>query len=156
MTVVRRSARGLLVEGDDLVLIKRTRPGQAPYLVTIGGGVEPHDASVEDALRREVWEEIGGTVDTVRRVFVVTDQVEGGTGVQHLFIARLVAMDLAARTGTEFAKTERGGYEVVRVPFDTYALTSLDTPLMPPAIASFLVANVEGLRDVLNAPAGKE
>ncbi len=36
---VRRSARALLFEGDGcLVLIKRTKTGQEPYWVTVGGG----------------------------------------------------------------------------------------------------------------------
>lgn len=141
---------GERVEGNDLVLIKRTRPGQEPCLVTIGGGIEPEDASVEDALRREIAEEVGGAGDAV------TDQLDGGVGVQRLFIARLVAMDLAMRTGTEFAKPERGGYEVVRVPFVADALATLDAPLMPPAIRSFVLANVDALRDVLNEPVDRQ
>lgn len=43
---------------------------------------------------------------------LITDEADGGFGVQHIFAARLASMDLAARTGTEFAKPERGAYEV--------------------------------------------
>ncbi|MGW9556918.1 NUDIX domain-containing protein [Nocardiopsis sp. NPDC055551] len=52
---VGRSARALLFEGDGcLVLIKRTKTGQGPYWVTVGGGVEPEDVHIEATLRREV------------------------------------------------------------------------------------------------------
>lgn len=42
-----------------LLLIKRTKPGQAPYWTTPGGGVEDTDESVEAALQRELAEELG-------------------------------------------------------------------------------------------------
>ena len=63
--VTRRSARAILLDGDDLLLIKRTRPGQEPYWVSIGGGVEPEDATLEDAVRREVLEEIGADTKNI-------------------------------------------------------------------------------------------
>jgi 8-oxo-dGTP pyrophosphatase MutT (NUDIX family) len=59
--VVKRSARVILLDGDELVLIKRTKPGREPYWVTVGGGVEADDESIEAALQREVFEELGGT-----------------------------------------------------------------------------------------------
>jgi 8-oxo-dGTP pyrophosphatase MutT (NUDIX family) len=49
-SVMRRSARAILLDGPDLLLIKRTRPGEEPYWVTIGGGVEPEDATLEEAV----------------------------------------------------------------------------------------------------------
>ncbi len=58
-SVVKRTARAVLLDGDQLVLIKRTKPGVDPYWVTPGGGVEPEDSSVVAALHREVLEELG-------------------------------------------------------------------------------------------------
>lgn len=46
MTITKRNARAILLDGDDLVLIKRTKPGRDPYWVTVGGGVEAEDASI--------------------------------------------------------------------------------------------------------------
>ncbi|HWU11969.1 MAG TPA: NUDIX domain-containing protein, partial [Streptomyces sp.] len=57
--VVKRTARAILLDGDDLILIKRTKPGVDPYWLTPGGGVEPEDTTVVDALHREVDEELG-------------------------------------------------------------------------------------------------
>ncbi|MFI0218258.1 hypothetical protein [Streptomyces lydicus] len=64
--IVRRNARVILLDGEDLVLIKRTRPGREPYWVAVGGGVE-------DALHCEVFEEPGGTSTAPLLVFLITD-----------------------------------------------------------------------------------
>src|SRR4051794_23759246 len=43
----RRAAHAILInEARQLLLIKRTKPGQAPYWTAPGGGVEGTDASV--------------------------------------------------------------------------------------------------------------
>ncbi|MDX6313757.1 MAG: hypothetical protein QOF44_3221, partial [Streptomyces sp.] len=57
--VVKRTARAILLDGDSLVLIKRTKPGLSPYWITPGGGVDPGDATIVDALHRELDEELG-------------------------------------------------------------------------------------------------
>lgn len=151
--VVKRSARAILLDGDELVLIKRTKPGREPYWVTVGGGVETDDDTVEAALRREVFEELGGTVGHAELVYLITDELDGGIGIQHIFAARLVSMDLMARTGTEFDKPERGGYEVVRVPFTRAAVRELS--LMPPQLAEFIAANTAAIVSVLDTPVRK-
>lgn len=149
--VLRRNARAILLDGGELVLIKRTRPGQDPYWVTVGGGVEPEDATVEDALRREVFEELGGTVGDVQQVYVLTELKEGGISVHHFFLASLADMDLTARTGSEFKQAERGGYEVVRVPFTAEGVGAVQ--LMPSELADYLSTNTEGLLSLLLKPA---
>ncbi len=50
-------------------LIKRVRPGIAPYWVAAGGGVEEGDKSPEGALFRELSEELAAQVRIVRPVF---------------------------------------------------------------------------------------
>ncbi|GAA0285832.1 hypothetical protein GCM10010302_25140 [Streptomyces polychromogenes] len=145
--ISKRNARAILLDGDSLVLIKRTKVGQDPYWVTVGGGIEDGDRSVEDALHREVFEELGGRLARAELVHLITDPVADGHGVQHFFVARLAHMDLEARTGTEFDKPERGRYEVVRVPFTAAAIRELN--LMPPALAEFMACNVEALKAVL-------
>ena len=144
--IIKRSARVILLDGDELVLMKRTKPGRDPYWVTIGGGVESSDVGVEAALHREVAEELGGSLHTPRLVHLITDDLDGGIGVQHIFVARLKDMDLADRTGTEFSKPERGGYDVVRIPFTPAALTGID--LMPPQLTEFIIANATAIRSV--------
>ncbi|MEY9846113.1 ADP-ribose pyrophosphatase YjhB (NUDIX family) [Streptacidiphilus sp. BW17] len=148
--IIKRSARAILLDGDHLVLIKRTRPGRDPYWVTVGGGVEEADASIEDALHREVYEELGGTIDGPQLVYLITDHLADGISVQHIFAARLASIDLDARTGTEFHRPERGGYEVVRVPFAPDAVRAVN--LMPPQLAEYLIANTDAITSVVAGP----
>ncbi|MFF2902876.1 NUDIX domain-containing protein [Streptomyces sp. NPDC057966] len=148
--IVKRNARAILLDGDELVLIKRTKPGREPYWVSVGGGVEEDDATIEAALHREVFEELGGKLQRAELVHLITDELEGGIGVQHIFAARLESMNPAARTGTEFTKPERGGYEVVRVPFTAEAVRGLN--LMPPELADFITANRDAIVSVLDTP----
>ncbi|MDX2820387.1 NUDIX domain-containing protein [Streptomyces ipomoeae] len=151
--VVKRSARAILLDGDELVLIKRTKPGRDPYWVTVGGGLEVDDETIEAALHREVFEELGGRMERAELVYLITDELDGGIGIQHIFAARLVSMDLAARTGTEFSKPERGGYEVVQVPFTPAAVRELN--LMPSQLAEFIAANTGAIVSVLDTPVRK-
>ena len=142
--IVKQSARALLFDDkQQILLIKRTKPGQEPYWVAAGGGVEAGDASVEAALHREVREELGGRIDRVRQVLVITDELPTGIGVQHVFIARLTSMDLTNRTGAEFTEPGRGTYEVVRVPATPGALAGIH--LLPHRLAEFVQVNVHGL-----------
>jgi ADP-ribose pyrophosphatase YjhB (NUDIX family) len=151
--IVKRNARAVLLDGDELVLIKRTKPGRDPYWVTVGGGVEEEDDSIEGALHREIFEELGGTLEKAELIHLITDRLEGGIGVQHIFAARLAGMDLSVRTGTEFSKPERGSYDIVRVPFTAEAVSELD--LMPPELAEFIAGNVEAIVSVLDVPVRK-
>ncbi|WP_047867681.1 NUDIX domain-containing protein [Nocardiopsis sp. RV163] len=143
--IIKRKARAVLFDRQGrLVLIKRTRPGRDPYWVTAGGGVEPEDAGVEAALRREVFEELGGRVDRVREVVVITDERPEGTLVQHVFVARLTETDPSSRTGPEFSDPARGTYETVVLPGTAEALGSIR--LLPEPLARFLEDNLRGLR----------
>lgn len=153
--MVKRTARAILLDNDHLLLIKRTRPGVAPYWVTPGGGVEPDDATVVDALHREVDEELGAKVVDVVPAFVDTmEHVEDGAAgvkVQYFFVCRLDTMDLAQRHGPE-VDTPRGTYEFVRVPFTREGVASVG--LVPLSLRTYLDANIEGVRALLAADLG--
>lgn len=151
--VVKRTARAILLDGDDLVLIKRTKPGMAPYWITPGGGMEPEDATVVEALRREVDEELGGKVVDVVPAFVDTvtraddaEVAEGGVKVQYFFVCRLESMDPSRRHGPEVDEPN-GTYEIVRVPFTRAGVTSVD--VVPPSLRAYLAANIEGVLALL-------
>ncbi|MFF5127479.1 NUDIX domain-containing protein [Streptomyces syringium] len=170
--VVKRTARAILLDGDigtitsrsdlQMILIKRTKPGEDPYWITPGGGVEPEDATVVAALHREVDEELGAKVFDVVPAFVDTvshsllphglDGMGGtpiaahGVKVQHFFVCRLASMDLSRRHGPEVDEP-CGTYEVVRVPFTREGVTSVD--MVPPSLRAYLEANIEGVRALL-------
>jgi 8-oxo-dGTP pyrophosphatase MutT (NUDIX family) len=149
--VVKRTARAVLLDGESLVLIKRTKPGVDPYWVTPGGGVEPEDATVVDALHREVDEELGAKVTDVVPCFVDTvEHITGdglpGAKVQHFFVCRLESMDPARRHGPE-VEEPLGEYEIVRVPFSRVGIAAVH--LVPLSLRHYLDGNIEGVRALL-------
>ena len=149
VAVGRRGARGIVIDDDGrLILIKRTKPGQAPYWTTPGGGVEDSDATVEDALRRELAEELGATADGYQQVFLSSDPTDSGIAIQYFFVARLTSLNLTERYGPEFSKPERGGYDLDYVPLRDDSLSAID--LKPAVLKEFVLAN----RDALLAEAG--
>ncbi|MCK1794658.1 NUDIX hydrolase [Streptomyces sp. XM4193] len=156
--VVKRTARAILLDGDELLLIKRTKPDRPPYWITPGGGVEPGDESVVAALHREVDEELGAKVVDVVPAFVDTvpyslaDDGEPADGrplpadavkVQHFFVCRLESMDTSRRHGPEVDEP-RGAYEIVRIPFTREGIASVD--VVPPTLSAHLRRNIEGVR----------
>jgi ADP-ribose pyrophosphatase YjhB (NUDIX family) len=151
--VTRRSARAVLVDGSDLLLIKRTRPEQAPYWVTIGGGVEPEDSTLEDAVRREVLEEIGAQIKNLSQILIIKDPAEDGIAIQHVFLAELAPVELADPTGKELSIPSRGGYELVRVPLTAEGITGID--LKPSALADYLISTHDALLASLGYPVMK-
>ncbi len=149
--VVKRTARAILLDDDHMLLIKRTKPDQPPYWITPGGGVEPEDATVVDALHREVDEELGAKVSDVVPAFVDTvehidDEGVAGVKVQHFFVCRLESMDLSLRHGPEVDEP-CGTYDVVRVPFSHEGLNSVE--VVPRSLREYLDANIEGIRSLL-------
>ena len=140
----RHSARAILIDDEGrLVLIRRTRPGQVPYWTTAGGGVEDSDASVEAALHRELAEELGAAAAGASQVLLFSEQSARGTAVAHFFVARLVSLDIAIRTGPEFADPARGAYDPDRIDLRGNALEATD--LRPAGVKAFILANREAL-----------
>lgn len=144
VAVGRRAARAILIDDDGrLVLIRRTKPGQAPYWTAPGGGVEDTDASIEAALYRELAEELGAEGRNASRVFLFSSPSDAGVAVQHFFVARLSSLDEASRGGPELDDPSRGGYELDRVDLSGDDLASVD--LKPTALKEFILANREAL-----------
>jgi ADP-ribose pyrophosphatase YjhB (NUDIX family) len=145
-SVVKRSARAIVIDDRGcLVLVRRTKAGMAPYWTAPGGGVEPEDPSVEAALVRELREELGAEVDSTQQVFLVSNPVADGVGVQHFFVCRLRKLDSSQRSGPEFDDPARGGYDIDRVALSGDVLANLD--LKPEELRSFVVANRVALLD---------
>ncbi|HEY5837283.1 NUDIX hydrolase [Streptomyces sp.] len=154
--VVKRTARAILFDGDQLVLIKRTKPGLAPYWLTPGGGVEDDDATVVAALHREMDEELGAKVAEAVPAFVdtvehIADDGSHGVKVQYFFACRLASMDLTLRHGPEVEEPD-GEYEVVRVPFSRMGIASVG--IVPLTLRHYLDANIEGVRGLLGPDLG--
>jgi ADP-ribose pyrophosphatase YjhB (NUDIX family) len=144
VVIRRRSARAILIDDDGyLVLIKRTKPGRAPYWTTAGGGVEDGDASIAAAMHRELAEELGAKAVGASQVFLDSWSTEAGLSVQHFFVTRLASMDLATRNGPEFNDPSRGAYDPDRIDLHGEDLRAID--LQPAALKDFILANREAL-----------
>ncbi|MFI7087591.1 NUDIX domain-containing protein [Streptomyces anulatus] len=123
----------LITPAGTTLLMKRVRPGTDPYWVVVGGGVEESDTSHEDALLREIREEIAGEADVVRSFH----QLENPSGEKEQFyLARIAKWNFADRTGPEFERNDRGEYILEEVPLTAEAIAELN--LMPPEISPAL------------------
>jgi ADP-ribose pyrophosphatase YjhB (NUDIX family) len=145
VAVERRSARAILIDDEGrLVLLKRSKPGREPYWTTAGGGVEDSDASIEAAMHRELFEELGAQAVGASQVFLASFRsTTGGLHVQHFFVARLVSLDLGLRTGPEFTDPARGSYDPDWVDLRGAGLADVD--LRPAELKVFILANREAL-----------
>lgn len=137
------SVRAVLLDGDRLVLFRRTVPGRPVYWSAPGGHVDPEDATLEDTLRRELMEELGATVTAVTPLTVLTCPRPHGVKIQHVYGCRLVTMDLALRCGPEFADPARGRYEVMRLPLLPGEVAAL--PLVPEELRDYLTGHIADL-----------
>jgi ADP-ribose pyrophosphatase YjhB (NUDIX family) len=99
-------------------------------------------------MRREIFEELGARAGRASQVFLMSDQRPDGVRVQHFFVARLVGLDLAERTGKELLDPSNGRYDDDYVDLRADALAGID--LRPAELKDFILAN----RTALLAEAG--
>lgn len=133
----------LITEENRLLTIKRVKPGQAPYWVLPGGGVDPADASLEAALHREIREELGGQANIHSLVRVLHHDSER----HYIYLARIQSWDFANRSGPEFREKGRGEYILAEISLTSSDLTRID--LVPSEIRGLLAR--EGI-DVFRLP----
>lgn len=138
---VRHTVRAVLLDDGHLVFLRRGWPGGSPYYATVGGGVEPYDADLEAALRREVMEEIGATIGAATEFLTLTEPGEKVTVVQHYFRAEVLDIDPARRSGPELDDPDTGDFSPVRIALDASALAALE--LQPPELADYLREHAE-------------
>lgn len=133
---LRRSSRVLLFgPAHELILIRRIRPGRAPYLTTPGGGVE-HGETWDQAAARECREEVGAEViigPTAYVAYVSTPR----RAIQRYALAKLITLDDGARHGPEFENPARGRYETARIALDDHELDLLRPAELVPVLRDF-------------------
>jgi ADP-ribose pyrophosphatase YjhB (NUDIX family) len=138
---VENRVRAILLDKDGrLVLIRREKAGVPPYYVAPGGGVEPYDKNFHAALRREMSEELGGSVEIKKLVYI--SQAQRGSDVlvrQLYYLCTLLDFDLTQRNGPEFADPSRGKYIVESVPLLPTALEKLR--ILSDDLKLFLIIN---------------
>lgn len=140
--------RAVLITPDhDLLTIRRTRPGQEPYWVLPGGGVEDGE-DPETALARELREELAATADIHSLIHVLDRDDER----QYFYLARVQSWSAsdADRSGPEFSDPSRGDYHPQPVPLTAEALTRID--LKPDALSQFLLSHLRDRTDLFDLP----
>lgn len=139
--------RGILLTGrGSVLLIKRIKPDQPAYWVAPGGGVEAHDLTHQHALHREVWEELGASIEVLERGFVLSHTKANKVLEEHFFVCRLLGYDLALRHGPEFSDPTRGEYLPDEVRLDETHLTRLN--FRTPELLQWLIRHLPTLRRV--------
>ncbi|NUO59574.1 MAG: NUDIX hydrolase [Hamadaea sp.] len=142
---MKERVRAALLDGDDLVVFRRQRPGVPVYWALPGGGVEPEDADLVAALRRELDEELKAVIaEPVLLTSRETPYADGKSPLQHLYAARLISMDFDQRHGPEFSDPAKGEYAIDRIPLTKQALA--DCQLFPPELADYLREHLDELR----------
>ena len=136
--MIERVRAIVLTPANTMLVIKRTRPGAAPYWVLPGGHTDETDNSLEDALRRELREELGGDATILRLVDVIHRETER----QYFYLATMDRWSFADRTGPEFSEPGRGTYELEEIPSDADDVEAID--LKPDEIAEFLTNALRG------------
>ncbi|HEV2347011.1 MAG TPA: NUDIX domain-containing protein [Actinocrinis sp.] len=122
----------LFTSNDTMLVMKRARPGVAPYWVVPGGGVEPTDLDRETALKREIKEELAGEINVISLLHVLEAENER----QYFYLATIKNWSFEERTGPEFADDSRGEYLLEEIPFTRGGIASID--LKPEAIGDLL------------------
>ncbi|MFI7373363.1 NUDIX domain-containing protein [Actinoplanes sp. NPDC049668] len=130
--MTERVRAALITPATEILLIRRTRAGAAPYWVLPGGQRANSDASPEDALRREIHEGLAGEPEIDRLIQITGDTHDR----QYLYLARITHWSFTDRTGPGISRHDGGTYELDRLPLTAAALAAVD--LKPAQTAAFL------------------
>jgi ADP-ribose pyrophosphatase YjhB (NUDIX family) len=137
----------LITPAGELLTIRRIRPGQQPYSVLPGGGVEPGE-DLDTALARELHEEIAATADIHSLLLILEQDADR----QYFYLARphIWSASPADRSGPEFDDPTRGTYQLQPVRLTTQALTAAN--LKPDAVAQFIISHLKADADLFALP----
>jgi 8-oxo-dGTP pyrophosphatase MutT (NUDIX family) len=140
--------RALLITPDgDLLTIQRIRPGQDPYWVLPGGGVEPGE-DLEAALARELHEEIAATADVHSLLHIL--EHDGDRQYFYLARVRTWSAEPRDRTGPEFTDPARGEYHLQAIPLTARALAGIS--LKPDTLAQRLLGHLRAGTNLFTLP----
>lgn len=135
------SVRGIVNYNDKIVLIHRIKTKDdgtvRDYYVTPGGKIEENE-SHEEALRREIKEELGIEID-IKDLFLELDDRDYNDSFQYFYNCNYKAGELGTGDGPEFTDKEnyKGVFEIVLV--DKKEISKLN--LVPEKIKEILVNN---------------
>ena len=107
----RVSSRGIIFYNGNLVTIHRIKEKDGKreeYYVFPGGGVQENE-TIEEAVIREIKEEVGIEVNVLKRV----SKLDTENKIEHFFLCQYLSGDIGTGTGPEFTSEDykdRGEY----------------------------------------------
>jgi ADP-ribose pyrophosphatase YjhB (NUDIX family) len=128
---VRIGARAVIVADGRIAALERQRRDEH-YFTLPGGGVDDGE-SAEEAVVREVEEELGLVVEPIGKLAVVVWNRPGRIALQTYFSCRVVGGHFGSGTGPEYTAAHRSTYKPVWLD-----IAGLPEDLMPPWLASRL------------------
>lgn len=144
--MIERVRAVLVTAANDILTIRREKPGTPIYWILPGGHVEPTDATLEDALQRELREEVAG----IAKVHSLIQIVDDADDRQYIFLARISRWSFAERSGPEFTEPGRGHHDLDLTAFTPAGLASIN--LRPAAVTRLLDATLSGSVDPFELP----
>jgi 8-oxo-dGTP pyrophosphatase MutT (NUDIX family) len=127
----------LITPAGRMLAIKRVKPGLEPYWVLPGGHVDADDASLEDALQRELREEIAGQATIASLLYVLP----GAQDRQYFYLGHIERWAFDERSGPEFRESGRGQYLLQELPVTRSALEN--AAIKPAEIANYLARHAD-------------
>lgn len=128
---------------DGRILFIRRERNSGVYYVLPGGGVEDGDSSIQEALKRELWEEL-----RVKEVEVGEQLCSGkcknrhSEGMQYVFLCKLREKTLLSLCASEFSSDKNSVYQVEWVNIDRV----FELDFRPEEIKDVLFKRLKGLQ----------
>ncbi len=125
----RKRARGIVFLDGKLVSMYREFQDRVFYTIP-GGGMEEGE-TLQECVKREVFEEFGFVVEPVKNVYIY----ESETSIEYFYLCDYVSGEFGSGQGEEFQPNRnRGVYIPSLIAFEEIS----KLPLMPPEIAKAL------------------
>lgn len=142
-----KRVRALIIdENNQLILIKRVKEGVEPYWVAPGGGLEKTDVTLEDAIKREIREELGAEISVVKLLRIEEFRLEEEVFVeQYIFLCELRTLT-GKPNGPEFNSLANGQYIRDMIPLDGQIIGRMN--IKPDTLKNFLVNSAGKLRQL--------
>lgn len=123
----RVRARAIIFHEDKIISMYRELNDRIFYTFP-GGGIEGEE-SVEECVKREVFEEFGIVIKPIKKVYMSENQIS----ISHYFICEWVSGEFGTGQGEEFSKDQTNG---VYLPTMINIADIPNLPLKPAEIAS--------------------
>lgn len=115
---IRYRAAGVVVKDNCIVLIKRHKKGEVYYIFP-GGGVEKNE-TVEDALKRELKEELNIIVKSYNKLFEVIDENKNTKQIGTYFMVKDFEGEFELGGPEKNKHNEHNQYHIELIPLEDF------------------------------------